>query len=375
MKALIIHPFLGSHYKAIIFSEIQKIAQKNPFNELHVIQMFENEASRKGMTSQGTSIHRYPFITLFNSDSEKPSTYKKIKAIYRVVKEQQPDIINVTGYYDWAVNLIMILSKLKGIRIVMSIDSTLMDQTNSWLKRVIKSFLLFWPDTFYCYGTKSRELVEHFGRPVKDVFITKNATPIKTLRKIKEDFIQAAGYDHWRSQFPKHNFIFVGRLIHEKSLDLLINSFQSLQLREWGLIIIGSGELEGSLKKMTTSDKVYFEGGKNWREVAHYFSASDVLVLPSNSEPWGLVVNEAMSCALPVITSDACGASYDLVLNRNTGIVFPKNNREELELAMTTLANDRHLRLQMGKNAEELIKNYDPELLANEMWEGFIKFA
>lgn len=375
MKALIIHPFLGSHYKAIIFSHLEKIAQEKLSHKLFVIQMFENESSRTGMTSEVENLHNYPYSTLFNSDHEKPSFFKKFSTLKRVIKAENPDIINVTGYYDWAVNLIMIYAKLSGIRIAMSIDSTLMDRHNSFLKRVVKSFLLFWPDTFFCYGSKSVELIKFFGRSAKDVSIAKNAVPNKLLLQFQTNFKNAAGYNHWRSQFPNRNFVFVGRLIPEKNVELLIKAFETLKLPDWGLIIIGTGELENNLKELAKSQSIYFEGGKSWTQIPHYFSASDVLVLPSSSEPWGLVVNEAMSCGLPAITSDSCGSAYDLILNKKTGLIFPNNNQEELIKAMKMLSQNELLRNEMGKNAQEVIKSYDPELLAREMWEGFIKFA
>lgn len=375
MKALIIHPFLGSHYKAIIFSELEKIASGSENLDVHVIQLFANEATRAGMEQSDNNIHNYSYECLFDSDSKPPSLIQKYIAIQRVLKEYEPDIINVTGYYDWAVNLIMIVYKLLGKRMIMSIDSTLMDQKGSVLKRVIKSFLLFWPDGFFCYGSKSTELIEHYGRNGNDVLVQKNAVPNKTLQNIQTDFISANGYKHWRSQFPKYNFIFVGRLITEKNVELLIKAFKDINLKDWGLIIVGNGELRHDLEKRANNPSIYFEGGKSWTEIPHYFSASDVFVLPSKSEPWGLVVNEAMACSLPVVSSDACGATFDLVLNKNTGIAFSNNNLSDLKEAMSKLATNEKLRLEMGLNAKELIKSYDPQLLAREMWDGFIKFA
>jgi glycosyltransferase involved in cell wall biosynthesis len=83
--------------------------------------------------------------------------------------------------------------------------------------------------------------------------------------------------------------------------------------------------------------------------------SSDVFVLPSRREPWGLVVNEAMVCGLPVIVSDACGCVDDLVVPEQNGYVVPVDDVEGLAQVMTALAKDREKRVAMGEAARETI--------------------
>ena len=110
--------------------------------------------------------------------------------------------------------------------------------------------------------------------------------------------------------WARYNFIFVGRLIPPKNLPFLLNAFAeiSAEAPEWGLVLLGEGEQKGELQRLAQDNTaIRFEAGVPWYEVAEYLALADVLVLPSESEPWGLVVNEAMICGLPVVVSEPSG--------------------------------------------------------------------
>jgi glycosyltransferase involved in cell wall biosynthesis len=94
-------------------------------------------------------------------------------------------------------------------------------------------------------------------------------------------------------------------------------------------------------------------------EIEPYFILSDILVLPSitlkNHEEWGLVVNEAMSVAKPVVVSGSTGCAYELVKNAVNGYIVPEKNVEALFKAMEKLIINDELRLNMGNEAKKTI--------------------
>jgi glycosyltransferase involved in cell wall biosynthesis len=98
------------------------------------------------------------------------------------------------------------------------------------------------------------------------------------------------------------------------------------------VVMIGSGELEEELRALGASERiaVHFAGFKNQSELPACYAAGDVLVLCSGSETWGLVVNEAMACGLPVIVSDVVGCAPDLIDKGKTGFVFPVGDIDAL---------------------------------------------
>ena len=105
-------------------------------------------------------------------------------------------------------------------------------------------------------------------------------------------------------------------------------------------VFVGAGALEQSLRAeaMALGVAARFEGFKNQSELPRYYVASDVLVLPSESETWGLVVNEAMACGIPAIVSDAVGCAPDLIDEGETGFTFSVGEYVQLAQRLETLA-------------------------------------
>lgn len=113
-------------------------------------------------------------------------------------------------------------------------------------------------------------------------------------------------------------FLYVGRLSPEKNLDLLIKAFETLS--DLSLDVIGFGPQEAELKA-DVPDNVKFLGAIDNDRLPAYYRIHDVFILPSKSEPWGLVVEEALNNGTPVIVSDRVGCQADLV-KEDTGLVF-----------------------------------------------------
>ena len=104
-----------------------------------------------------------------------------------------------------------------------------------------------------------------------------------------------------------------------------------------------------------------FIGFKKKDELAKYFAASDIFVLPTRYDIWGLVINEAMSFGLPIISTDKCAAADELINIFDNGIIVPIEDEKQLAKAIDTLANDKNLRLRYGRNSLNGIKDYTIE--------------
>ena len=107
---------------------------------------------------------------------------------------------------------------------------------------------------------------------------------------------------------------------------------------------------------------VTFVGFLNQTEITRAYAAVDCLVLPSDyGETWGLVVNEAMACGLPVIVSDRVGCAPDLVEEGLTGAVYPCGDINALAVKLQAFASDPENLVQMGEQARQRIKDYSVE--------------
>jgi glycosyltransferase involved in cell wall biosynthesis len=97
------------------------------------------------------------------------------------------------------------------------------------------------------------------------------------------------------------------------------------------VVLVGTGPMEAELRRYAKNSGLpaTFAGFVNQRRLADFYASADLLVLPSASETWGLVVNEAFACGLPAIVSDRVGCAPDMIRNA-TGRVFPVGDAERL---------------------------------------------
>ena len=156
--------------------------------------------------------------------------------------------------------------------------------------------------------------------------------------------------------------LFAGKLETVKAPSLLLDSFLKIAKPREHLVMVGTGPLRDELLAQAGgAPNVHFVGFKNQTMMPTVLRAADIFVLPSTSETWGLSVNEAMACGVPVIVSDHVGCAADLVQDRDTGVVFESGNSEALSAALQSLLSNKERRCAMGKNAARLIASWSIE--------------
>jgi len=159
--------------------------------------------------------------------------------------------------------------------------------------------------------------------------------------------------------------IYLGRLVKVKGLDLLLQAFLRLaqEDKEVELHIVGGGALESKLRRRVDGERrVHFHGSLFGDEKTRVLWQCQVLVLPSKSESWGLVVNEAMAAGVPVIVSDAVGACTDLVGESGSGLIFPSGDEDALLGCMREMISNTAKYQERAVKAQqymEKIWNYD----------------
>jgi glycosyltransferase involved in cell wall biosynthesis len=171
-------------------------------------------------------------------------------------------------------------------------------------------------------------------------------------------------------------FVFVGRPAREKGLDVLIEAWRGADLRARAatLVLVGarsaSRSSPGSAGGRGGDGVVWLESVPP-TELRNLYAACDVLVVPSIPtrtfrEPWGLVVNEAMNRALPVIASDAVGAAAGgLVRDDENGLVVPAGDSAALAAAIGRLAAEPALRARLGRTAAQSVRGF-----SHDAWAG-----
>jgi glycosyltransferase involved in cell wall biosynthesis len=155
--------------------------------------------------------------------------------------------------------------------------------------------------------------------------------------------------------------LYCGKLIPKKRPFDLLRALAILtkQIRA-SLVFVGDGNLRPELEEFANKNalRVHFLGFRNQSELPKCYAMSDVMVLPSDYEPWGLVVNEAMCFGLPIVASDKVGAAADLIRDGLNGFVYPVGNIPALaEALIRVLANDA-LRREMGDSSAATIRKW-----------------
>lgn len=227
-----------------------------------------------------------------------------------------------------------------------------------WLFRRISAFLYI--------GEENKKFYLSYGVSQKNLFFVPYAVDnerftksFNALKDKKNKLKESLGIGPERVVI-----LFCAKLTERKKpLDLFL-AYERIEYPHKALVYIGDGYLRTELESYVKNNKikdVYLVGFKNQTELPFYYAIADIFVLPSKSEPWGNVVNEAMNFALPIITNDKVGAAYDLVKSGENGFIYPSGNIKSLSGYLLKLLQDSELRTKMGKRSLEIISkwNYD----------------
>ncbi|MDL1975762.1 MAG: glycosyltransferase family 4 protein [Deltaproteobacteria bacterium] len=203
-------------------------------------------------------------------------------------------------------------------------------------------------------GTAARNYALSLGKREEDIFVAPQCS--KDIQNEKQEFNKA------KIKKNKYTFLFLSRIISWKGLDKLIKAFYLLRKKrnDVSLLIAGDGPLKEFCVDLCESRKspdIQFMGSITPDKTKQVYEKGDIFVLPSYEldnyyEAWGLVVNEAMSMKLPVITTTAVGASFDMIIDGYNGFVVQADNISELYQAMNkVLGCDL---IQMGINSRKV---------------------
>jgi glycosyltransferase involved in cell wall biosynthesis len=157
--------------------------------------------------------------------------------------------------------------------------------------------------------------------------------------------------------------LFSGRLIGIKRPDLLLKAFISIAAGkpEWHLVFAGGGPLERDLLEQVIPalrERVHFTGFiEESKTLAALYRASDVLVLPSNCEPWGVVITEAAAAGLAIVCTSVVGAAAEVVRDRVNGRLIPPADLSALVNALREVTKPEYLK-SMKRMSSEMFRQW-----------------
>lgn len=160
----------------------------------------------------------------------------------------------------------------------------------------------------------------------------------------------------------QHMILSVGSFIPRKGMDLLIEAASDLNCN-WGIYIVGGQPTDEyiALKEKFGMSNLHFVNFIKSKQLRRYYEAADLFVLATREDIWGLVINEAMSYALPVITTRKCIAGTELIRDRYNGLLVEAENVEKLRSGLEEFVNSKELIDRCAQGALETIRGYTIE--------------
>lgn len=389
MRILIVHNLLWAHYKASVFQALQRLADARAGTVVRVLQIARNERARAGMentdvTPPDAPAYAYAHELLFDRYWDEVGTGERTRALLRRLRAFRPNVLILTGYYDPAQLALLLWAKATGIRVILQHESTAADHARGGPKEWLKRRIVGLCDGFFCFGNQSADYLIQLGADPGRILVRRNAVDNDTLRRAYERARPDRTAGQQRLGLRPRNFVFVGRLVAAKNLPALLTAFAEARAQlpgatDWGLVLLGDGPERSTLRAradaLGLTGDVHLLAGRPWYRVPDVLALADVLVLPSRSEPWGLVVNEAMACGLPVIVSNRCGCASELVGDGENGYVFDPDRPAELTRCLLGFMTGEADRARMGQASARRIAPYAPDAVAAEMLAGCMKIG
>lgn len=291
----------------------------------------------------------------------------------------RPDVLVACGYAGLTPWQSYRRFRAAGGKVVFWSESTALDHPRRWWREKAKSWLARRFAGAIVPGQRPRRYLESLGVPIDHICVAGGVVDNDFFRAGAAACRSEKGIIRRRLGLPDRYFLYVGRLIPEKNLLGLLAAYAKYRettspTTGWGLVLVGGGTEEPVLRKTAAERNLpdlCFAGVRQIDELPAYYALAGCLVLPSRSEPWGLVVNEAMACALPVLVSNQCGCVEDLVVAGENGLTFEAADTDSLTRLLAAIAGGKVDLAAMGRRSESIIQQFSPQAYGERLGRFF----
>ncbi len=311
------------------------------------------------------SLAPYSEALLDGLDAEllEPEALRDVGVLVRVMERHRPDVVVFPGWGWPAYNRLAMHRVLKGVPVMMVMDTPLLGTWRQRLGRFRHPRYFRRLARVVPAGERSFQLAKVLGFPEEKIR--------RGMLSIDEELFSIA-YERRReisaqAGWPKR-FLYVGRYVEVKGIDVLLSAYEAYRRQvedPWPLSCCGRGPLGDRVRAI---QGVEDHGFVQPTQLPEFFAKAGTLLLPSRYEPWGCVLAEGAASGLPLISSEACGASVDVVRDGWNGRLVATGNPERLAEALVW-THRNHSRLdQIGDRSREMARPYSAAAWA-ERWE------
>lgn len=223
-----------------------------------------------------------------------------------------------------------------------------------WLKRLYLRRIFSRCSAFLAIGSANRAYYRRFGIDDNRIFTVPYAVDNAFFAAHADQADLAALRADLGLEAGQQVILYSGKFQSRKHPEQLVAAWKSLPLPRPVLLMVGDGEMRTELQAMAEPGMI-FAGFRNQTQLPGLYRLADIFVLPSEREPWGLAVNEAMACGTAVVVSDQVGAAFDLV-DQTCGAVFPAGNTLALADALRLVLSQA---TRCGEQARQRVDHWD----------------
>jgi glycosyltransferase involved in cell wall biosynthesis len=280
------------------------------------------------------------------------------------LRADRPDAVLIMGWNHLSLVQAMLAARRRGIPVILRGDSNDRRRRPRWVTAIQRGYVAR-AAAILAVGNSNRDFYRRLGVAERRIFMAPhfidNDRFVSAAAALIND--RAAIRARWGVPTAAFCVLFVGKLeANKRVMDVLaaIDIARSQGVSVHGLIV-GTGEQMALIQAFVRSHQlpVTVVGFLNQSEIARAYVAADALVLPSDSEAWGLVCNEAMACATPAIVSERVGCAGDLVIDEDTGAVAPYASPEAIAAVIQRWSTHPEIYRDVKQRAQDHVtKNY-----------------
>jgi glycosyltransferase involved in cell wall biosynthesis len=248
-------------------------------------------------------------------------------------------------------------------------DGSFPESQKNPVKNMVKRFFIKRARGCFASGTHAKDYFLTFGAREENVFIH-NFTTLND-EDILDTSVTVKEKEEIRKKLnlplDRKIVVSVGQFAYRKGYDILLEAWKNIIDTGAVLYIIGGGEKRQEYLdfiKQEGIDNVKIIDYKPKQEIFEYYKAADFFVLPTREDIWGLVINEAMACGLPIITTNRCVAGLELIEDYKNGFIVPVEDSDALADKIKIFSDNVTLRVEAGQNNLDKIREYTFENVA-----------
>lgn len=270
--------------------------------------------------------------------------WRKGGRIITWLREHDVKAVVLVGYNDAGRLRVLRWCRSRGVPCFIFGDSNIRGDAAAWWKRRFLPSILRSANGVFACGELGRQYFQRYGVPDEHIYLCPYEPDYDLIRSVSDQDVRAARV-HWNLAPDRRTVVYGGRLVTVKRVDLVIRAFEKIAPHrpEWDLLIVGDGPMRAELERLVPvhlRNRVFWTGFvAEPRRVAALYRGADALVLPSDTEPWGVVINEAVAAGLAVVATDTVGAAHELVRDGVNGRIVPAGDLDGLANAFADVTD------------------------------------